>query len=507
MTGKKIRSVIAVILSMSLLLPACSCSRTTEKEEELVIPEPGCAIEFPDDRDVYHYDLDLTLDMENHTIGGHVDIEFFNDSDSTWNELCLRDYPSLFADSYSHGLNTQGEITTITDITDSRTGELDLTRDPDDVSVLWIDLQRPLKAGKKMTLSYDFTATIPMCADRFGYMSDKFNVTNFYPILAEFTDGEWSHRGFIDEGECFYSEISTYDVTLRTPADCVVASTGEEVSVTEEDGGLTYEIRAPFVRDFVFVAGIGFEKETREIDGIRVNVYWDGEDTGALDDLTYSADLAFDVTECSFNAFNDAFGTYPYEELDIILTGLGAGSGMEYPNLVMIDTMLCGQYIEYAFEVCLCHEIGHQWFMGLVGSDSAGEPWLDESFASYTELVYYEYLGADDETEVYSRESYDMCDPDLESGPRYVDRSYDEFREDHADYVLYVYNIGKTALYQMEECVGREEFHSVIRAYVRRYAFHNASSEDFFYVLYEVAGKDNEDLNNLIANCFSSSYL
>ena len=58
-------------------------------------PVKGCSIDFPE-RELYSYDMDLTLDIDKDTIGGHVVFSFYNDSEEDWNELCLRDYPSVF---------------------------------------------------------------------------------------------------------------------------------------------------------------------------------------------------------------------------------------------------------------------------------------------------------------------------------------------------------------------------------------------------------------------------
>jgi len=33
------------------------------------------------------------------------------------------------------------------------------------------------------------------------------------------------------------------------------------------------------------------------------------------------------------------------------------------------------------------HEVGHEWFYGLIGDDQARDPWLDESFATYAEAL------------------------------------------------------------------------------------------------------------------------
>jgi len=36
------------------------------------------------------------------------------------------------------------------------------------------------------------------------------------------------------------------------------------------------------------------------------------------------------------------------------------------------------------------HETAHQWWDGLVGTDQALEPWLDEALATYAERIFYQ---------------------------------------------------------------------------------------------------------------------
>ena len=52
-----------------------------------------------------------------------------------------------------------------------------------------------------------------------------------------------------------------------------------------------------------------------------------------------------------------------------------ANDGMEYPMITMDNGTDPG------FRGLLCHEIGHNWFYGMVGSNETYRPLLDEGFA------------------------------------------------------------------------------------------------------------------------------
>ena len=505
-------------------------------------PAKGCDIRFPD-RELYHYDMDLQLNPEDRTVGGHVTFTFFNDSEDSWNELCLRDYSSLFIDAKTAGYDPNfytpnGALTEITHVKDSRSEEeLSVERDKD-VSVVWLKLKTPLAPGEKMTLSYDFSAKIPTVSDRYGVYDDVYNVTNFYPILAEYDKNGWSHKGFINCGECFYSELSNYDVRLTVPKGYIVASTGTESGKKEDGDKIVYTLRAPCVRDFVFSASDQFTVHEAYYDGVHVNLMYnkalDSEiiwmaDSPVHVDMSDAVEATLTAAEDSLAAFGEALGKYPYEELDIIISKIDAG-GMEYPNLIIIttDEIYPVGVIDFSDDgtdpgdsrpsfdmltTCVAHEIGHQWFMGIVGSNSGMEPWLDESFASYTELIYEEYLFAKSgrtekfgDLKRYSREITDLCDVTqlrymMQRGMIPLNQAYYDFMAND-EYIIAIYQEGRRTLYQMEEILGHDEFHSVLREYVRRNAFTNSTTARFFEVLFEYAGHDNEDLNKLIGNMF-----
>ena len=485
------------------------------------VPAENCSIEFPDE-ELFHYFMDLELDPDNRTIGGHVDVTFFNTSEEDWDKLCLRDYSSLFTDNklvgYDGALDLNGEMTTIENITDGRSkSTLEYTRD-EDISVVWIDLPEVLKAGETMTLSYDFVATIPTVADRYGVEEDVFCVSNFFPVLAVYTDEGWSHEAYYEVGECFFTEIADFDVELTVPEEVIMLSTGVEKQITPHDGKTTYSIEAPCVRTFVFCASKNFQILEDDYNGTHIRVAYDPASSENEHAMEYEAEASLQAAIDSLAAFGAALGEYPYADLEVILAPIAAG-GMEYPNLVIITALAVDKYEPensvqgYAKNIAdsvVSHEIGHQWFMGIVGNNSGLEPWLDESFASYTEKIYIDYIGSGS----YSTGPV-MLDPQIQAsflddayvkmskdgGTLPINRSYYDF-DQQFQYIQAVYNLGKVALTDMEEILGQEDFYGILREYIQRNAFTNSTEDRFFEVLYECAGTDNEDLNKVIEVVF-----
>ncbi|MBR7020303.1 MAG: M1 family metallopeptidase [Lachnospiraceae bacterium] len=496
----------------------------------LTAPAKNCAIEMPT-RKLYHYDMDLTLDTENNTIGGHVVFEFYNDTNDSWSELCMRDYPSLFTDTeglgYEEVVYENGAMTVIENIKDGRDNSmLTYRRDTDD-SVVWIELAHPLSSGENMTLEYDFTAKIPRIDDRFGLTKEIYNVTNFYPILAEYTSDGWSHVAYYLHGECFYSEVSNYDVRLTVPAGYKLAATGVEKDRTENGDTVTYTLYAPAVRDFVFSASSKLLLNSDTYEGVRVNVWYKDDyiSVNMNDVVKYTHEAA----RYALAALGEAFGRYPYEELDIVMTPMTAGGGMEYPNLIQIgDSMFVyghqenpnGGAMFYDLQTTVAHEIGHQWFMGIVGSDSGLQPWQDESITSYTEKVFADYVNThggnmtppyltiDDGEEgkslaaMFRDEAYVKEQREREMLP--INRGVHDYSTDYR-YSYSIYSMGEIVLEAFEEVLGQEDFYAVIREYVHRNAFSNADPMSFYECLFACAGTDNEAVNAIFNAAFDIS--
>jgi len=123
-----------------------------------------------------------------------------------------------------------------------------------------------------------------------------------------------------------------------------------------------------------------------------------------------------DVAASALSVFERRFGPYPYQRLEVVeapLTG-GAG-GMEFSGLIVVSSMLYRPFgkddplgalfsmlgaggeqspaaglLDETLEFTTAHEVAHQWWHALVGSDSRAHPFVDESLAQYSTLLYYE---------------------------------------------------------------------------------------------------------------------
>ena len=92
-----------------------------------------------------------------------------------------------------------------------------------------------------------------------------------------------------------------------------------------------------------------------------------------------------EVAREAFCYYQKTFGEYPYARYTIAETGLCFG-GMEYPTLTMLSADLTGAERARV----LAHEVAHQWWYGVVGSDQTKNAWQDEGLAEYSAICFFE---------------------------------------------------------------------------------------------------------------------
>ncbi|MBW7459854.1 M1 family peptidase, partial [Paenibacillus sepulcri] len=176
--------------------------------------------------------------------------------------------------------------------------------------------------------------------------------------------------------------------------------------------------------------------------------------------------------------YSQWYGAYPYSTLSIVVPpkgGNGAG-GMEYPTLITsfaAETDNPG----YDLERTVVHEIGHQYWYGMVASNEFEEAWLDEGFTSYSEdkVMESEYGVAPN---LPVEASY-MTDP---APLKQLSWSY----HSHNHYAENVYMRAKLVLFGIEKQVGPKIMSKIMRTYFQKYKFKHPSTADFQHVVEQV---------------------
>jgi len=228
---------------------------------------------------------------------------------------------------------------------------------------------------------------LPDIVERTGVSRDFHFVGQWFPKVARLEpDGTWAHFPFHPHAE-FYADFGDYDVTLDVPEAMIVGATGHRAAESVEAGRRVLRHTAEAVHDFAWTAWPGFERREARIGETEVHLlYPPGHDHNAERTL---AALTFALPH-----FGERYGPYPYPDLTVVHPpdhAPGAG-GMEYPTLITTGGAWHASRWSRAIELVTLHELGHQWFYGLLASNEARWPFLDEGLNSYAESVASEAL-------------------------------------------------------------------------------------------------------------------
>lgn len=253
-----------------------------------------------------------------------------------------------------------------TDVTGGTAGDLS-----HNCTALPVELDAPLAQGDRATITMRVTIHLPAKNDRFGYHGGLALAGTALPTLAVHDDLGWHLDPFVDIGESFYSVVGDYSVTLNVPSDLSTPTSGAVVGSQTDGHRLISTYLANDVRDFEWAAGHLATVHGRS-GGTRIVVSYRPQD---LSEQRARTALGFAVR--SMDTYSGAFGTFPYPEMDVVLAGFTAFGGMEYPTIIFTNRD----------KFTISHELAHQYFYGIVGDDQFAAPWLDESFATWTQYL------------------------------------------------------------------------------------------------------------------------
>lgn len=471
----------------------------------VAVPAPAAAVLS---KRVVEYHLDVKLAEESGVLSGAETLTWTHPGKKPVSDLYFHLYPNAFASKNTTFMKESGgELRGDTmpengfgnmTLTDLRTADgISLMQrlqyvqpddgNPDDRTLVKVHLPQPVQGGENITLKLQFEVKLPKIFARMGTSGPFVMAGQWYPKLSVYEPA--GTRGAKEEGwnlhqyhgtSEFYSDFGIFNVRVSVPSNYTVAATGFPVkpSSVEQDRRI-YQFYADDVHDFAWAASpdfVVYEEafSTPEVPGVRIKLY--------LDPLHKDLqERYFQAAKAALASFSKWYGPYPYTTLSIVVPpkgGNGAG-GMEYPTLITAfgaseaspDTSL---------ERTVIHEIGHQYFYGMLASNEFEEAWLDEGFTSYAEerLMEQEY-GISSNLPIQASLAFPSLPLNLET-----------WKYGNADaYARNVYLRGKLVLKDIEQQVGSTAMDSILSAYTRKYRFLHPSSSDFQRIVEKVTGE------------------
>ena len=349
---------------------------TEEQSDQRAAMHSSVRDDIASHANVSHYHIISTIDPVAHTWQGQQTLTYTNQSGITLDKLYFRLFPNL------PDLGGDLSVTAANIAGVSVPVQYEANR-----YLARLDLPTPLANGDQITATLEFITTTP---DNVGqtlygaFNHDNQNVTlaSSYPLLANNPGGVWEIDVPDTKGDLVNSPVAFYDVTITAPLGYSIVTTGTTTSSTRTATNQQIHVVSGLQRDFMVVATTLAHVSTT-VDGTTLNVYYpNGNVRGGQ--------LALKFARQAVHLYNGMFGQYPYNELDMVAVDAGTFYGVEYPGLLLFEQRLFSK--AWFFESIVAHEVAHQWFYNVIGNDVQTHAWVDESFATYAQLLYREKI-------------------------------------------------------------------------------------------------------------------
>ena len=503
-----------------------------------------------------NYQIDVSLNDEDHTLSAYEKIEYKNNSPDELTFIWFHIWPNAYKDDSTAYAKQAGPRSSFAKSDSLDRGFIDSldfkvngkqvkwTLHPEWIDVVKIELNEVLKPGQTINIETPFFVKIPKVFSRLGHTGKHYEITQWYPKPAVYDKKGWHPMPYLNQGE-FYSEFGTFDVKITLPKDYKVMATGDLVNGEEEYAWLkgltaftdslnslskdelkkwikksqktksvenrpnarsstsefkTLHFRQTNVHDFAWFADKKWLVQKGELslpsrpEPITLWSFY----------LPKNAELWRNSIEYLHDSgywFSKYYGDYPYNHITAVDGDLSAGGGMEYPNITVIATMPS----KHLLELVIMHEVGHNWFYGIIGSNERYHTWMDEGLNDYSNIRYWEdkYKGENERFVVlelvqdrlgiaknmkyswFSYLQYALSAKNKNVQP--LNLKADEYTG--ANYGL---NYSKTGVFTrfLHHYLGNEKMDEIMKAYYEKWKYKHPYPEDFEMVFKDKTDKD-----------------
>ncbi len=483
------------------------------------------------------YTIDVSLNEKEKTLDGFEKLIYINNSPDTLNYIWFHLWPNAykndrtaFSDQLLENGNTKfyfsdkeqrGYINRLDFKVDGAT--VKTVDHPQHIDIIKILLPKSLLPKQQLTITTPFHVKLPFNFSRGGYDGETFQVTQWYPKPAVYDKDGWHPMPYLDQGE-FYSEFGNFDVHITLPKNYVVAATGE-LQNSEEKEWLKSRVAysTPVIPKVKKPAGIR-QSQTKlrtvppstsgkiNTTAATKTLQFKGDN---IHDFAWFADASFIVAQdtcllpsgniiqvasyytptqqtlwkSSIQYAKDALrfyaeevGSYPYNTATVVQGPQSFGGGMEYPTITIISPTASAKELD----VTICHELGHNWFYGMLASNERAHPWMDEGMNSFYENKYVErkYGPQSKEAEIFFQtKAIRKTDQPIET----ISEVFSE-----TNYGLTAYHKTAEWMKGLEQKLGTNAFKQLMQTYFKHWQFRHPQPEDFKATIAPALGTDAE---------------
>jgi hypothetical protein len=482
-------------------------------------------------------------------LSGKMTLDYINNSPDTLHFIWFHLWPNGYKDKSTAfskqlarltdrsvkagALSENGFIDSLNFTADGKA--LKVEADAQFIDVVKLLLTEPLLPGKKIVIATPFRVKVPSYASRLGFSGQMFMITQWYPKPAVYDRKGWHQMPYLDQGE-FYSDFGKYKVNITVPSAYVIGATG--VMLNEQEAAKYREIgkknlvlsqkNGNRVNWEFYKPATSSQTKTLSYEGENIHDFaWFADKDFIInyDTLQLTSGKVVDVfsfyqpdgnkewrnsisfIENAVTSYSSWIGEYPYPVVNAVEgPANGSSGGMEYPMITLITSPDADKE---RLDAVITHEVGHNWFYGIIGSNERDHAWMDEGINSYYQFRY--------EAEKYKSNSIfgEQIPREVKQKPvdEFIGVIYNAMSmlqmnspiEMHADsfkssedYGMTVYLKAAIWMYIMEQSLGKQELDKAMHAYFDEWKFRHPYPEDLKAIFEKASGKELEGLFALL---------
>lgn len=490
-----------------------------------------------------NYTIQVSLDESNKLLRGFEKMEYINRSPDTLRYIFIHLWPNAYKndktafnqqqvengklDFYLSDKKDRGFIDSLSFTVNGKQVAISEYNNHPDVAM--ITLPEPLLPGKRIDITTPFRVVIPKVFSRLGFGDDNFQISQWYPKPAVYDRKGWHPMPYLDQGE-FYSEYGRFDVSITVPDNYVVAATGNveqtnEIQFWHQRIVPSDSLKAKaMLKKFDTLNDMSTQSKTLRF--VEQNIHdfaWFASKKYLVDTATAVLSSGRRVTCSSYylpkhhslyrgsarytaqtiEYLSKKVGEYPYQQCAVVDGTLLAGGGMEYPTITVIGSVGSAEMLK----TIIIHEVGHNWFYGILGSNERDHPWMDEGINSFYEQKMDEVIDINKEksSPVIGKKSrrentlgINSSNKTLENIAYFATATIDLDQPCDAPSDAYLpINYGgvvyqKTAkmMAYLAHYLGEDKFDKVMQTYYKQWQFKHPYPEDFSTIAEQISGKD-----------------
>lgn len=451
------------------------------------------------------YEMKIVMDVESHRFQGMQRLTYTNNSPDTLTKV----FYHLYFNAFQPGSAMDVRSRTIPD-PDPRVADRISKLSPSEIgyhkvtkltqngtplnykvqgTVLEVDLYKPLLPGASTVFEMDFNSQVPLQVRRSGRDNSQgiaYSITQWYPKMAEYDSEGWHADPYV--GREFYGVWGDFDVIISIAKGYIIGGTGylqnprnighgyeQGLPVEEQEADMVlWHFKAPNVHDFAWAADPDYIHDIKKVpNGPDLHFFYEPDSTGNWVKLQDDMVKAFQI-------MSEKYGKYPYEQFSVIQGGDG---GMEYPMATLITS---GRSYSGLLSVTV-HEAFHNWYYGVLATNEAKYPWMDEGFTSFAQHDVLNELNGKKEANPHLNDIKRLIDLHKNGLQEPLSTHADHFKTNYG-YGVSSYSKGAVFLLQLEYIMGKKAFWSGLKRYFNEWGFKHPTPNDFIRIMEKSSG-------------------